>query len=108
MDWQPIFYPVLNQTYAEQIAKEWNTEDSFSGYCGVVTRFCITEKHFQHYNVENVGSEMHNELWIPALELQRFNENIVGKIEVVSAFFGAEFVLPESNSIHEVLLKFRS
>ncbi len=23
--WQPIFYPVLTQQYAEKIAKEWNT-----------------------------------------------------------------------------------
>jgi len=31
LEWQPIFYPVLNQGYAEQIASKWNTKDSFSG-----------------------------------------------------------------------------
>ena len=34
LEWQPIFYPVLNQAYAEQIALEWNTVDAFSGFCG--------------------------------------------------------------------------
>lgn len=42
--WQPVFYPVLNQNYAEQIAREWNTQDEFSGYGGIVTRFGIPEQ----------------------------------------------------------------
>ena len=25
---QPIFYPVLNQEYATQIARDWNTKDA--------------------------------------------------------------------------------
>lgn|GEM_PF-6123980 len=29
---QPIFYPVTNQEYAEQITKEWNVKDSGTGY----------------------------------------------------------------------------
>ena len=43
---QPIFYPVLNQEYAAEIAKLWNTKDQFSGYAGVVTEFNINEKYF--------------------------------------------------------------
>ena len=39
--WQPIFYPVLNQPYAAQIAREWNTADEASGYCGIVTTFLL-------------------------------------------------------------------
>jgi len=30
LEWQPIFYPVLNQEYAEQIAYKWNTGDEAS------------------------------------------------------------------------------
>ena len=29
---QPIFYPVLNEQYAAEIAKRWNTKDKNSGY----------------------------------------------------------------------------
>lgn len=36
--WQPIFYPVLNEHYAIQIAREWNARDGNSGY---VTRFRV-------------------------------------------------------------------
>lgn len=86
LDWQPIFYPVLNQIYAAQIAKEWNTEDAFSGYCGIVTRFAIAEEHFLTYKTENVGGVLHNELWVPSEALDLFNRNIRGTIEVVEVF----------------------
>lgn len=107
LEWQPIFYPVLNQPYAEQIAKEWNTGDSFSGYCGIVTRFAIQEDHFLQYKMENVGGEIHNELWVPAEMLPAFNQNIIGRIEIVNVFFGKAFLLPEHNIVREELLKFK-
>jgi hypothetical protein len=28
--WQPIFYPVLNEAYATQIARDWNARDGNS------------------------------------------------------------------------------
>jgi hypothetical protein len=33
---QPFFYPVLNEEYAVQIARDWNTKDEASGYAGEV------------------------------------------------------------------------
>ena len=38
---QPIFYPVLNEEYARQIAREWNVSASGGGY---VTRFYCTQE----------------------------------------------------------------
>lgn len=38
---QPIFYPVINLDYAAFIARDWNTKDENSGYCGFVTSFNI-------------------------------------------------------------------
>ncbi|MFT3826232.1 MAG: macro domain-containing protein [Chitinophagaceae bacterium] len=88
LGWQPIFYPVLNQQYAEQIAQEWNTKDEFSGYEGHVLAFDIEEAFLQRYTVQNVGGSIHNELWIPAAELPVFNEHIIGKIRKVKSFYG--------------------
>lgn len=107
LEWQPIFYPVLNQAYAEQIASEWNTPDPFSGYCGIVTRFEIDEEFVSRYSVQNVGGAIHNELWVPAGELAEFNRHIKGTIEIVNAFFGKDFVLPGNSDIQKALLKFR-
>jgi len=107
LNWQPIFYPVLNQAYAEQIALEWNTKDEFSGYCGIVTRFEITEECFLKYEVQNVGGEMHNEFWVPAGELDHFNESIVNGIQIVKVFFGEQFVLPPNKPLAIELLKFK-
>lgn len=106
LEWQPIFYPVLNQAYAEQIASEWNAPDAFSGYCGIVTKFYMDEGFIGKYNIENVGGAIHNELWVPAEELAAFNRHIQGNIEIVNAFFGKDFVLSENAAVREALLKF--
>lgn len=91
LEWQPIFYPVTNQLYAEQIAKEWNISDEFSGYCGIVTAFDVDEEYLQQFEVQNVGDKNHNELWIPSERLNEFNQKINGKITIVNAFFGNHY-----------------
>ena len=80
---QPIFYPVLNGEYATQFARDWNVKDSGAGY---VTRFAVRSDYLAKFQVETVGSRMHQELWVPAEELTEFNANIVGDIEVVASF----------------------
>jgi hypothetical protein len=105
--WQPIFYPVLNQPYADQIAAQWNTGDEFSGYCGVTTAFDLVESHFVKYPIQNVGGVINDELWIPAEELDLFNRNIVGRIRIVAAFFGEKFTMPANPGLIEALSKFK-
>jgi hypothetical protein len=86
---QPIFYPVLNQEYATQIARDWNTKArSFAGY---VTRFEIKDAYVQRFERQVVGGRIHEELWVPAEELSNFNRHIVGTIAVVDAHFGPQF-----------------
>lgn len=82
---QPIFYPVLNEEYAVQIARDWNAKDSGAGY---VTRFRIRKDFAEKYSVQTVGGSTHKELWIPAEDLAALNENIVGGIEVIAEFHG--------------------
>lgn len=81
--WQPIFYPVLNEEYAIQIARDWNARDGKSGY---VIRFAVRSTYLARYSVQRVGSAIHEEYWIPAEDLAEFNRNIVGKIEVIAEF----------------------
>ena len=104
LSWQPIFYPVLNQAYAEQIAFEWNTHDEASGYCGIVTRFTIDKSFVAQYKPQNVGSTGHDELWVPAEDLAAFNQHIQGKIEVVKTFLGEKFVKPEEPILAEMIV----
>ncbi|MBX2921371.1 MAG: hypothetical protein KF746_04190 [Chitinophagaceae bacterium] len=77
---------MLNRQYAEQIAREWNVKDDFSGHVGYVLEFEIQADFMKKYPVHNVGGEIHNELWIPAEELDDFNNHIVDKIRVVNKF----------------------
>jgi len=37
---QSIFYPVLNEEYTTQIARDWNAKNSESGV-GIVTKFSV-------------------------------------------------------------------
>jgi hypothetical protein len=83
---QPIFYPVLGRSYAEQITREWNTKDPRSGYVGYVTQFRVRADYLARYSVHTVGGSEHQEYWIPAEDLAEFNENIVGGIRVVKQF----------------------
>lgn len=80
---QPIFYPVMNEEYAIQIARDWNVPASGSGF---VTKFAVKNEYLKKFDVQNVGGEIHNELWVPAEELEEFNANIVGQIEVTKEF----------------------
>ncbi len=80
---QPIFYPVLNEEYARQIAQKWNVKDSGAGY---VTRFAVRNEFLTKYPLQKVGGKVHEELWIPAEDLAEMNRNIVGLIEVIAEF----------------------
>lgn len=86
---QPIFYPVLNEPYATQIARDWNTKDAASGYAGYVLRFHVRADYLARHRLHTVGGASHQEYWIPAEELAEFNANIVGPIEVITEFHGA-------------------
>ncbi|SED24036.1 hypothetical protein [Streptomyces sp. TLI_105] len=80
---QPIFYPVLNEEYAVRIARDWNVKHSGVGY---VTRFEVDTEFLRRYPVRQAGGRTILELWVPAEELDEFNAQIVGEIEVVHEF----------------------
>lgn len=80
---QPIFYPVLNEDYAIQIARDWNVPASGAGY---VLRFDVRRDFLDRYQVQQAGGRQHLEYWIPAEELAAFNEAIVGTIAVTASF----------------------
>ena len=86
---QPIFYPVLNEEYATQIAQQWNAKHNESRV-GYVTRFYVKTEYLGRYEVQTVGGSVHQEYWIPAEALDEFNQNIVGPIEVVGEYRSEE------------------
>lgn len=80
---QPFFYPVLNEMYANQINKDWNTPAYGSGY---TLRFEINDEYISQFEIHNVGGPGYDEFWIPSEELDNFNYHIVGQIEVIKTF----------------------
>lgn len=107
LDWQPIFYPVTNQEYAEQIAFEWNTVDEFSGFIGIITAFEVKTDFLEKYEIQNVGSKIHNELWIPSEDLIEFNANIIGEIELVNVYFTDRSFVSNNIDLRDRLNKFK-
>lgn len=80
---QPIFYPVLNEQYARQIARDWNVPSSGSGF---VTKFEVNSDFLARYPAKTVGASIHTELWIPTEDLEELNRNIVGMIAVIAEY----------------------
>jgi hypothetical protein len=80
---QPIFYPVLTEEYAIKIARDWNVQASGVGF---VTRFEVRRDFLDRYEIQFAGGRAHQEYWIPAEQLNAFNEAIVGRIEVTAEF----------------------
>ncbi len=87
---QPFFYPVVNEEYANRIAREWNTKDEASGFGGFVLKFHVRTEFLSRYDIHVVGSSVHQEYWIPATDLAELNRNLEGVIEIVREFRGAE------------------
>jgi hypothetical protein len=84
---QPIFYPVLNEEYAAQIARDWNARHN-ADKVGYITRFSVRNDYLKNYEIQTVGGSIHQEYWIPAADLDEFNRNMVGPIEVIAEFRG--------------------
>jgi len=82
---QPIFYPVTNEAYARQIARDWNVRHN-DDHRGFVTRFDVRTDIADSYDRKVVGGAEHEELWVPAEELDQFNAAIVGKIDVIAEY----------------------
>lgn len=92
---QPIFYPVMNEAYARQIARDWNTPDAGSGFAGFITEFDVDRVYLEQFEVRTVGAEMHQELWVPAEQLAEFNRHVLGPIRFTEAHYGPEYRGPE-------------
>ena len=83
---QPFFYPVLNEEYAVQIARDRNTKDEASGYEGYVLKFDVRTDFLSLFDVHVVGNSSHREYWIPAGDIEDLNRNIEGTIQVIREF----------------------
>jgi len=80
---QPIFYPVLTKEYAVKIARDWNVPASGIGY---VLEFKVLKEYLDKYPIQIAGGNSHQEYWIPAEELEEFNNALVGDIRVIETY----------------------
>src|SRR5262245_43286268 len=84
---QPIFYPVLNFEYAEQIARDWNSVREDTQHNGFVLEFDVADEIAARYPAQVAGArDVHRELWVPAEELESFNAAIAPPIRVVARY----------------------
>jgi hypothetical protein len=83
---QPIFYPVLSEEYATRIATDWNTKDRNSGFVGYVVSFQVDKDYADRLEPHEAGGRACVEYWIPAEQLDEFNNHIIGPIQVIHEF----------------------
>ena len=103
---QPIFYPVLNEKYAIEIASNWNVKynDDHKGY---VTEFEVDDKFCAKYEPHTVGADYHRELWVPAEELEDISSSFKGVEKSFAIQAGREvrvMVVPEQISDDDMVL----
>ncbi len=55
---QPIFYPVTNEEYAAQIARDWNAKHN-SDKVGYVTKFEVRKQFLDNYATKIGGGAKH-------------------------------------------------
>ena len=55
-----MFYPILFEVYAFQVARDWNARDGKRGY---VARFAVRTAFRARYQVHQVGAGVHQEYW---------------------------------------------
>lgn len=82
---QPIFYPVMNADYAEQIARDWNSKHEPSRV-GHVLAFDLPVEVTDRWPVHIAGGRVHEELCVPSEELSAFNQMIVGSIRRIATY----------------------
>ncbi|WP_372390823.1 ADP-ribosylation/crystallin J1 [Xanthomonas sp. NCPPB 3582] len=80
---QPLFYPVTNRRYAEQIASHWNVKHSGVGH---VAQFAVRATFVEPCAIEEVGGTHHTEWWIRAEDLNALNNDIVGLVDIIGRF----------------------
>lgn len=66
-----------------EVASKWNVRQSGAGY---VTRFEVRAEFMAQYPTHQIGGRDHTEWWIPTEDLEKLNDNILGKIEVIRSF----------------------
>jgi len=81
---QPFFYPVTSEEYANAIARDWNVKASGSGH---VLEFYVKKCFLDKYPIQMVGGNSHQEYWIPAEELEAFNDALLGKIWMTQSYY---------------------
>lgn len=82
---QPFFYPVIDETYAIEIARDWNTIDKASGFEGHVLSFEVDDTYITRFSQHQAGGKIRREYWIPSELLEEFN-NYVSNIILVHSF----------------------
>jgi hypothetical protein len=75
----------INRWYATKIAREWNVPRGGVGY---VTTFDVRKDYLDRFPVQQAGGRDALEYWIPAEELDEFNENITGAIREEARYLG--------------------
>ena len=88
---------MLTQDYADAIARNWNSTDPKHNHVGFVTRFQIRNEFLSNYEIQTAADKSTLEYWIPAEDLDSFNDNIVGTIELIAEFRNGQLVSQASS-----------
>jgi hypothetical protein len=75
---EPLFYPILTEEYATQVAREAYVEVDGVGW---VTKCAVSTEFLRKYDVQEIGALYQREYWIPAAELADLNRHLASRTD---------------------------
>lgn len=99
-DEQKYFFPKLHRGFAEMLARQWEARVYSAGY---VVCLDVRYAFINQFPLETVAYEEHLEYRIPSHFLDQFNQSLVSKIQLLSAFEGVVEGTVESDKRGPVL-----
>ncbi|HPH22281.1 MAG TPA: hypothetical protein PLW32_00250 [Chitinophagaceae bacterium] len=89
---QNMFYALLNGSYAEQLAYDWNIETETQSNTVHVVSVDLPTDYLEQFLVQSIATDFESELWILTTELENFNQQIIGRVKLVKSFLGNRLI----------------
>ena len=89
---QNMFYALLNGSYAEQLAYDWNIETETQSNIVHVVSVDLPTEYLEQFLVQSIATDFESELWILTTELENFNQQIIGRVKLVKSFLGNRLI----------------
>lgn len=82
-----MFYALLNGSYAEQLAYDWNIETETQSNTVYVVSVDLPTDYLEQFLVQSIATDFESELWILTTELEKIQSTNYWKSKIGKIIF---------------------